>query len=353
MNIQKKYFYKLLVLCMFFSIEAKDTKKVDSKVLSQLEAAKEPILSPEEQLKTFQLPEGFAIELVTSEVQGTNKPLSINFDTSGRLWITTAQLYPIDLSKRHNTPEQLKAAKLLWDSPGNDKVIIVDKPYEKGPHRGRVFLDGLVIPMGVLPHKNGAYVFHRDKLLFVHDKNGDDKADDQEILLQGFGRQDSHTMAHNLMHYPGKQIFFSQGALCRGTVVDKNGKKTPLNKGSHVSLDEDGQNISFIAAGLGNMWGWHLDRDGQLWGQGANNFGNAVTPIFQGTQFTWSSHFPYGKQPGTNNSLDLKGTGLSGLARSEGSNGFPEKWQEYFFVANAITHRISSLKVTKDKKRKI
>ena len=56
-------------------------------------------LTPEEQQKTFTLPEGYVIELVASEKDGLINPIDMAFDDDGRLWTQTARMYPLDPGK--------------------------------------------------------------------------------------------------------------------------------------------------------------------------------------------------------------------------------------------------------------
>src|SRR5205809_3738612 len=49
--------------------------------------------SPEEQLKMFHVPPGFEVQLVAAEPEIV-KPININFDAQGRLWVTGSELYP-------------------------------------------------------------------------------------------------------------------------------------------------------------------------------------------------------------------------------------------------------------------
>src|ERR1700758_533324 len=49
--------------------------------------------TPAEELKTFHLPPGFQIELVASEPD-IIKPINMNFDAQGRLWLTQSIEYP-------------------------------------------------------------------------------------------------------------------------------------------------------------------------------------------------------------------------------------------------------------------
>src|SRR4029077_3853192 len=55
-------------------------------------AATEP-LRPEEQIKTIKLPPGLELQLVAAAPH-IRKPININFDAAGRLWITETIEYP-------------------------------------------------------------------------------------------------------------------------------------------------------------------------------------------------------------------------------------------------------------------
>ncbi|MEI8109200.1 MAG: hypothetical protein WCI46_15410, partial [Verrucomicrobiota bacterium] len=45
-----------------------------------------PWLSPADELKSFVVPEGFAVQLVAAEPE-IGKPISMSFDAMGRLWV--------------------------------------------------------------------------------------------------------------------------------------------------------------------------------------------------------------------------------------------------------------------------
>src|SRR2546421_255431 len=49
--------------------------------------------TPEEQLKSFQVREGFEIKLVAAEPD-LRKPMNMAFDAKGRLWLTESREYP-------------------------------------------------------------------------------------------------------------------------------------------------------------------------------------------------------------------------------------------------------------------
>ena len=64
-------------------------------------------LTPAEQQKKFQLPDGFEIELVTSEPH-IPKPINMAFDARGRLWVAGSIEYPYAAGCRWVKPNVAK-----------------------------------------------------------------------------------------------------------------------------------------------------------------------------------------------------------------------------------------------------
>src|SRR5437764_2588608 len=92
-------------------------------------------LTPEQELKTFRLPEGFKIQLVASEPE-INKPINIALDAKGRLWVTSTVEYPFPVRDPNAKPRD------------SVKVIEVD-PATGHAKKVTTFADGLNIPSGV------------------------------------------------------------------------------------------------------------------------------------------------------------------------------------------------------------
>ncbi len=311
--------------------------------LKQGNATDAPWLSAPAQQATFALAEGFSVELVTSEVEGTDKPVALAFDASGRLWTTTATEYPLDT----NDPVHAEEARRKWVAGGRDRVLVIDRPEAPGPHTPRVFADGLVMPMGVLPVSGGAIVAHGPEMLMFRDSDGNGLADQRTVLLRGFGVQDSHTMAHGLAWLPDGSVLTVQGVLDQGAVTDPTGRAVAFNFGKFAAFAPDGTGFRLIGAGLNNTWGVLLQRNGRMWVQEANCFDHCIAPFEEGVHYHgWNEepyipHAPW--QPGVGE-VDLGSTGLSGLARSEDrEGGFPPGWQERFLIANAVTGAINSV----------
>src|SRR5688572_21732677 len=112
---------------------------------------KDSPLSLEEQRRSFSVPEGFEVELVAGDPDLT-KTITVAFDDAGRMWAITASEYPVD---GNENPE---AARQLYLKGGKDQVLVFDDVSQPGPHKPRVFVDGLAMPMGVLPIAGGVLI---------------------------------------------------------------------------------------------------------------------------------------------------------------------------------------------------
>jgi len=303
-------------------------------------------LTPAQQLKTFTVPEGFEVELVASEETGVAKPITVAFDAACRMWTITALEYPVDANE---SPAESNA---LWKNGGRDKVLVVDAPHTPGPHTPRVFAEGLAMPMGVLPYKDGVIVGQGPRVLWIRDTNKDGRADQTDVLLSGFGVQDSHLMPHQFTHLPGGWVLLAQGAFNRSQVGagDRPPVRFDFCKIGRFRLDRPLFEIA--GTGLNNIWGFILDREGNQYVQEANDHGFSVAPFETGTNYPGIGNDrskPYAPFAPPPNAFRMGGTGLSGLALAEDRAGsFPADWNGTAFVANPITRMINAVRVETD-----
>jgi len=306
--------------------------------------AKTSPLTPEEQLSTFTLPPGFEIELVASELQGVGKPITVVWDAAGRMWTMTALEYPVDA----NDNKEIAAA--LYQQPRRDKVLVFDNPYGAGPQTPRVFADGLAIPLGLLPYKNGAFVQHGSEILFLSDTDGDGRADKTEVVLSGFGIGDSHLLPHQFTRAPGGWILVAQGAFNNSQVRTKTGETVEFNRTLLGRFTPGGERFETIGWGPCNIWGLVLDGNGEIFIQEANDYGYPVMPFHVGACYPGCTPFPkpYAPTfPGMSR-LGMGGTGLSGLALSDRRGSFPGAYADVFYVANPVIGRIQAVKLYRD-----
>jgi putative membrane-bound dehydrogenase-like protein len=285
--------------------------------------------SAAEQQKLFHLPEGYEIELVVQESEGLGKFVSVYFDQRGRLWTQTALEYPVDAN------ENPAAAEAVYAGKGKDKVLVYPRESLNGkiPAGGltnpTVFADGLAIPLGILPWGAGdtCYVQHGHDLKLYKDTNGDGKADKFDVVLTGFGVQDSHLFPHQFTRAPGGWIWMAQG-LFNNSQVRKPGSDKVVDwpKCSMARMRPDGSEFEVISTGPNNIWGLVITGEGESFIQEANDYGYPVMPFHE------YAYYPGGMealkksyQPDFPPQAEFRmgGTGLSGLALIESGSLSP------------------------------
>ena len=328
--------------------------------------------SPEEERLSFALPEGFFVELVAAESDGLGKFITVAWDAHMRLWSMTALEYPVDGN------EQKAASDALFAAGGRDKVVVFDSPYS-APAPGqpavtappRIFADGLVMPLGLLPYKDGVFVQYGPDIRFYRDTDGDGRADRHEVILTGFGTQDSHLFPHQFLRQPGGQIFVAQGLFNYSKVHRPDGRafadgtaEIIFNQCKLGRFTPDGSQFESLTAGPNNIWGLITSREGETFFQEANDMGYPVMPYEPGVWVTTGSKDrlrPYQPlMPPPLTPPQMGGTGLSGLALAEDRGTpfatFPSPNSHFpssriFFLANPITNTINAVKATSDGSR--
>ena len=133
-----------------------------------------PYLTPEEELKTFDLKPGYSLELVVSDPI-IKEPVVAVFDGNGRMYVAEMRTYMQNIDGRDEliTNSQIS---LHWSSKH-------DGNYDKHS----VFIDHLLLPRVILPLKDSVLVMETgtDSLWRYWDTNGDGVADRRELIRQG------------------------------------------------------------------------------------------------------------------------------------------------------------------------
>ena len=317
---------------------------------------KESPLSPAEEHAAFSVAPGLEMELVVEEdiEQGFGKFVAVQFDQRGRLWTMTALEYPVDGN------ENPGAAEALYASKAKDKILVYDLEHRGGDgqpvryaKKPTVFADGLAIPLGILPYKDGCYVQHGHDLALLRDTDGDGRADTREVILTGFGVQDSHLFPHQFTRAPGGWIWMAQGAFNYSNVVGPDTKEpVKFDQTRMAKFRPDGREFTITSNGPCNIWGLVINGEGEAFIQEANDFGYPVMPFHEYANYPgcsngqWKSYAP--EFPATAPGFRMGGTGLSGLALTDVSGAFPPEWSDVMLVANPITNRIQAIKMHRD-----
>jgi len=232
-----------------------------------------PPRTPAEQtLAQMYLPEGFRAELVASEPD-IRQPVAFAFDERGRIWVAEAFSYP---SRR---------------PVGQDQIVILEDRDGDGRFETRkVFAEGLNLISGLEIGYGGVWVGAAPELLFIPDRNRDDVPDGPaEVLLDGFGYQDTHECLNSFMWGPDGWLYGNQGVFNYAR-IGKPGSPDPERVELRAGVwryHPVRRQFDVFAHGGSNQWGLDYDERGQIfmthcrsyWGMGP------TTHVIQGGHF--------------------------------------------------------------------
>jgi putative heme-binding domain-containing protein len=205
-----------------------------------------PDPDPEIERKSFLVAEGFEVNLFAADPM-LAKPIQMNFDPAGRLWVVSSAVYP-----------QIEPGQTA-----NDKVLILeDEDGDGRSDKTRVFADGLLIPTGIEPGDGGAYVANSTELLHLKDTDGDGRADVRRVVLSGFGTEDTHHILHTLRWGYDGQLYFNQSIYIHSHIETPHGVRR-LGGGGIWEFRPEAMELDVFIRGLVNPWGHHFDRWGQ------------------------------------------------------------------------------------------
>jgi hypothetical protein len=144
-----------------------------------------PVLSPDEEMKTFFMPPGYHVELVASEPMVMD-PILIDFDADGRMWAIEVPGYMPEINPSDAVERQPTARIVVLEDTDNDGKM----------DKRTVFADGLVLPRAMKVLDHGVLVGEPPNVWLMRDTNGDLKMDTKELVTNTFGRLES-SVEHN------------------------------------------------------------------------------------------------------------------------------------------------------------
>ena len=283
-----------------------------------------PDPDPELERKALQVAEGFEINLFAADPK-LAKPIQMNFDPQGRLWIASSSIYP------HIKPGEV----------ANDKVLVLEDTNGDGTSdKTTVFADGLLIPTGIEPGDGGVYVANSTELLHFADTNGDGKADRTRVVLSGFGTEDTHHILHTLRWGPEGLLYFNQSIYIHSHLETPYGVRR-LNAGGIWQLQPETLKLNVYARGWVNTWGHHFDDWGQSFvtdGAGGQGINYCVPGAYYQTAYGASRLLP-GLNPGSPKYCGLEVTSGRHL---------PDDWQGSLLTNDFRGHRVCRFVLTEE-----
>ncbi len=214
----------------------------------------------QEALDTFDMAPGYQIELFASEQQFNDlaNPVQISFDNEGRLWVAVMPSYP------HYKPGGGKP---------NDKLLIFEDTNKDGrADKQTVFVDSLHLPVGFELASEGVYVSQGSDLVLFSDTDGDDKADQKQVVLSGFDDHDTHHAHSAYTADPSGAIYMGEGVFLHTNVETSYGPVRATNGGFYRYNPSRKRLERTAQISIPNPWGIAFDR----WGQ--NFFAETSSP---------------------------------------------------------------------------
>jgi len=188
---------------------------------------------PEQALTTFELADGFQMELVAAEPL-ISDPVAMDLDEEGNIYVVEMHGYPLDKSGSG-------VIKKLTDSNGDGR-----------PDKSTVFADQLVLPTGIMRWKKGFLVVDVPHVLYLEDSDGDHRADIRDILLTGFALTNPQHIANTPVFGLDNWIYLAhQGAVNPKVFPEEFGDTGsavlyPAKTGGPVlPADANGRNVRF------------------------------------------------------------------------------------------------------------
>ena len=269
-------------------------------------------LPAEESINGYSVPQSFSLALWAKEsnenwpankqqnkriagLQG--KPIAMNWDERGRLWVCETIDYPNELQPV---------------GQGRDRIKICEDTDQDGQaDKFTVFAEHLSIPSSLVPYRGGVIVQDGTSTIYLKDTDGDDAADFKQVLITGWAMGDTHGGVGNLQYGPDnwiwgmqgynnstpvingeKQMSFRQGfwrfkpksgasdSTTPAFAIDKGTKKASTSTSDqfddHTIRIEA---VEFIRATNNNTWGLGFSEEGYVFGSTANNCPSVHMPI--------------------------------------------------------------------------
>ena len=291
---------------------------------------------------------GLRVKLFAAEPE-VRQPSLVKCDERGRLWVIQYLQYP--------NPAGLKRAKIdRWsrtvydrvpepppDGPrGADRITILEDTDGDGQaDQFKDFVSGLNIATGLAFGHGGVFVLQLPYLLFYPDRNRDDVPDsDPEVLLEGFGMQDTQSVANHLTWGPDGWLYGLNGST---STCNIRGIEFQQGVWRYHPLTKE---FELFAEGGGNIYGLTFDRKGNLFY--SSNGGALFWHAVQGGYYRKS----FGKHGPLHN---LYTYGFFGHVKHSGVTGghlvlggtiydadsFPQTFHQSFIGASFLSHSAS------------
>lgn len=235
-------------------------------------------LTPNEAARAMTAAPGIAVDLIAGEPD-LHQPVALWVDGRGRLWVAEAYSYP----------------QRRKDGEAHDTILVFEDRDHDGSFETRtVFHDRLNLVSGLCVGFGGVWIGAAPELLFVPDRDGDLVPDGPpEVVLDGFGLQDTHETLNSFTWGPDGWLYGTHGVFTHSR-VGKPGTPDAQRIGLNCGvwrLHPSRRDFEVFAFGTSNPWGvdfddrgeaflaccviphlWHMVQGGRFERQGGSHF---------------------------------------------------------------------------------
>lgn len=172
--MQKHFLTTLLLLTTPLLAQQGDRKGHDNmeQVVPADKIPPAPVLSPPDALKTFEIANGFQIQTFAAEPM-IDKPVALDYDPAGRLWICEMRGYMTDIEGRDE------------DKPMGRIVVLEDTNADGKADKRTVFLENVLLPRAVAVFPNGILYADQNELRFIK-RDGLKPVGEPVIAVKGY-----------------------------------------------------------------------------------------------------------------------------------------------------------------------
>ncbi|MFM7038008.1 MAG: PVC-type heme-binding CxxCH protein [Planctomycetaceae bacterium] len=228
-------------------------------------------LSVEDSMQHYVTPQGMTLRLYADERSFQSKPIAMNWDERGRLWLCETLDYPNELGQNRDR------IRICEDTNGDH---VADK--------FTIFAEGLSIPTAILIFRGGAVVQNATETIYLKDTDGDDKADTKTTLISGWGAGDTHGGVSNFRYGVDNWIWSMQGyndSTPRWKTADGEEHTAESFRQGFFRFrltNTDPPTVSdleFVRSTNNNTWGLGISEEGLIFGSTANHNPSTFMPI--------------------------------------------------------------------------
>ncbi len=305
-------------------------------------------LTPEEAAQKMTLPPGFRSTVFAGE-PAVHQPVAFTIDERGRLWVVENYSYPD------------------WAPYGRDRVVILEDTDGDGRFNTRkVFYEQLNFATAIAVGHGGVWVGSAPYLLFIPDRNRDDVPDSApQVILDGWGAQDTHETLNSFVWGPDGWLYGNQGVFTHSNVGApgaRDSARTPLNA-CIWRYHPTRKIFEVFAEGMSNQWGldfndvgdsfvtacviphlYHVVQGGHYQRQAGQHF----NPYAYGDIQTIGDHFHYDKGvKWADARFGAGGTDTAGGGHAHAGtlvylgDSFPAEYRGTLFMHNILGNRIN------------